>query len=205
MTQKTPKPFNQKIRFWAARLLILASVPVILGTQSAWYGETVLGAVAEVVGILLIIAGVLYRFWAILYIGGRKNAQIVDTGPYSMSRHPLYFGTTLAVVGFGLMQVSLVLTLGLGLLCLGLLSATAKREEAFLRAEFGDAYNAYARRVPLIAPRPALFQTDAQITVRTDALRTNLADAMGFLALIPLGELTEVLHKAGVLGWFVLY
>ncbi len=38
---------------------------------------------------MLFLAGAAFRFWATLYLGGRKDAVVVDTGPYSLCRHPL--------------------------------------------------------------------------------------------------------------------
>ena len=43
----------------------------------------------EAFGISLIVAAILGRMWCTLYIGGRKSAEIVQTGPYSMTRNPL--------------------------------------------------------------------------------------------------------------------
>src|SRR5262245_36841884 len=38
-------------------------------------------------------AGAGARFWATLYIGGRKERELVTDGPYSLCRHPLYLGS----------------------------------------------------------------------------------------------------------------
>jgi protein-S-isoprenylcysteine O-methyltransferase Ste14 len=202
--QQQPRPFNQKIRYWAMRLAVLACLPLILFSHSAWEDYEFVHPILETLGALLIISAVLYRFWAILYIGGRKNQQIIQDGPYSMCRHPLYFGTTLGAIGLGLMLGSFLLAVLLGVLALGILSATAAREERFLRSEFGADYDAYAARVPRIVPRPSLFHTEPEVTFNTHTLRNNLADAMGFLAVIPLAELMETLHEAGIVGTIVL-
>ena len=203
MTQASVKPFNQKIRVWIARLVALAFIPVIVFMQSAW-SETVLQPILEVVGALVVVAAVLGRFWAILYIGGRKNHQVVQDGPYSMCRHPLYLSTTVGAIGLGLMLGSFVLAAVLGLIAFVILSMTAAREETFLRVEFAPDYDLYAQRVPRIWPRLSLFQTPVEVTFNALVLRRNLADALGFLALIPLAELMETLRESGVLGSFIL-
>jgi protein-S-isoprenylcysteine O-methyltransferase Ste14 len=147
----------------------------------------------EVAGLALVITAVLGRFWAILYIGGHKNHLVMQDGPYSICRHPLYLFSTLGVVGLGLMLGSLVLTALLGLLVLAILSATARKEEAFLRGRFGQAYDDYAARVPMILPGVALFRTPATLTVSIPHLRQNLMDALVFLSFIPMAELFEYL------------
>ena len=44
----------------------------------------------EMAGIMLILVAILGRIWCTLYIGGRKCAEVVDSGPYSVIRNPLY-------------------------------------------------------------------------------------------------------------------
>lgn len=191
-------PANQKRRIWSLRLFFLLALPLILFTRSSWAEPDWLFDILEVLGIFLIIAGVLGRFWAILYIGARKNREIVQDGPYALCRHPLYLSSTLGVLGFGLMLGSFFLTAFLGLCVFIILSSTAAREEAYLRAEFGPAYARYAAQVPRIWPRLRGFQTEPVLQVSVAALRSNFADALVFLALIPLAELMEFLHGAAL-------
>lgn len=200
----TPKPFNQKIRYWALRLAILALLPLIVMVRSAWAETAWAMALLQVLGTLLVVAAVLYRFWAILYIGGRKNREIVQEGPYSMCRHPLYFGTTLGALGLGLMLGSVVMAVLLAVLSLVVLSATAAREERFLRAEFAPHYDTYAARVPRILPRLALFRTAPEVVFGTYTLRTNAGDALAFLMLFPAVAGIDLLHHYGLVGRIVL-
>lgn len=195
-------PANQRLRIALLRLLfVLAFVPLVLGVPG-WSAAA--EAALRVTGTLCVVGAVLGRFWAILYIGGRKNAEVMQDGPYSICRHPLYLFSTLGVIGFGLLLGSLVFAATLGLLAFGLLSATAAREERFLRASFGHAYTAYAARVPRILPRPWLFHTPAQIVLHLNTLRTNLADAAVFLSTIPVAEAIRLAHDAGLLHGFAV-
>ena len=41
------------------------------------------------------------RTWCSLYIGGRKNHELVTTGPYSVSRNPLYVFSIIGAIGIG--------------------------------------------------------------------------------------------------------
>jgi protein-S-isoprenylcysteine O-methyltransferase Ste14 len=206
MAETQPQPVNQKIRFWIARLAMLACLPLILFAQPAWLGHPVLEPLLRVLGTLLIIFAVLYRFWAILYIGGRKNQRVVQDGPYAMSRHPLYFGTTMGAFGFGLLLGSVILSLVLGALALIILTGTARREERFLRSEFGSDYDNFAQQVRnRILPRIGQFHTDPEVTFKPRILRTNFGDALAFLLCLPLAEALMALKSAGYLGRFVLY
>lgn len=201
-----PKPVNQKIRFWIVRLAMLACLPLIVFAQPAWLGHPIMEPLLRALGTLLIVFAVLYRFWAILYIGGRKNQRVVQDGPYSMSRHPLYFGTTIGALGFGLLLGSFVLAAVLGALALAILTATARREEVFLRAEFGEDYAAFAQTVRnRILPVPSQFRTEAEVTFVPRILKTNFGDALAFLLCIPLAEILQAAKATGAVGRFVLY
>jgi protein-S-isoprenylcysteine O-methyltransferase Ste14 len=195
----------RKTRINLLRAVFLLSLPLVLFSRSAWFERHWLFELLEVAGVTLVITAVLGRFWSILYIGGRKNSTIMQDGPYSMCRHPLYFFSTLGVIGFGLMLGSLVLTAVLGAVSFLILSATAAREETALRDLFGPAYDEYATRVPRILPRLSLFRTEGEVTFKVAELRRNLMDALVFLTFIPLAELMEILKEYAVFPTFPLF
>lgn len=198
-------PANQKLRIAALRLSFLITLPLIFFSRSVWMDQHWLFEVMEVTGIALIILAVLGRFWAVLYIGARKNRVVMQDGPYSIMRHPLYLFSTIGVAGFGMMLGSVVLTLVMTVLFFAILSITAAKEEAFLRGEFGPAYDDYAARVPRIIPKLSLFRTEGEVTFNVRTLRVNLQDALVFLALIPLAEASEVLKEYGMIPTFPLF
>ncbi|MDB6454460.1 methyltransferase family protein [Falsirhodobacter sp. 20TX0035] len=202
MTVTFERPFNQKIRIAGLRLSALALLPVLALSASSWdaLGETLL----HTAGILCVVAAVLGRFWSILYIGGRKNRTVMQDGPYSLCRHPLYLFSTAGAVGFGLMLGSLILTALFGGIVFTILSLTAAREEGFLRHSFGAQYDNYARRVPRMLPALGQFRTPVAVTFDTGTLARNTADALVFLGLIPLAEMTNWLHAAHVLPSFLM-
>ncbi len=161
-------------------VVALALDPVFLGTMP--------GMALETLGILTIIAGVLGRFWAIMYIGGRKTAEVVSDGPYSICRHPLYLFSTIATLGFGLMLQSLVFAVAVALGAFLVLDRTAASEEGRLRELFGPAWEDFAARTPRFLPRVSQFVTEPTVSVNISVLRRNLADALVFLGLIPIAQ-----------------
>lgn len=182
-------PVNQLIRVNILRATFVLSLPLAICAVSPWSG--LVRETMNVAGIGLVVAAVLGRFWSILYIGGHKNMTVMQDGPYSICRHPLYLFSTIGVLGFGLMLGSVVLTLFLGGMTLAILSITARKEEAFLRGQFGPTYDAYAARVPMIVPRLSGFKTEATVVVSVHHLRHNLMDALVFLTFIPLARLLD--------------
>ena len=205
MTASVVKPFNQRIRIAALRIFFVLCIPLILFTRSAWMDTRWVFEILEVIGLFFIIFAVLGRFWAVLYIGGRKNREIMQDGPYSICRHPLYLFSTLGVMGLGLMLGSLVLTTILSVIVFYILTATAKREEAFLRAEFGPDYDIYAARVPRIWPKLSLFHCAPFVTVNITTLKVNFFDALVFLAFILLAEFMEWIKEMGLVSTWPIY
>lgn len=193
MSITRPHPVNQAIRINILRATFLLLLPLLIFTRPVW-SERV-NEVIEFVGLACVIAAVLGRFWAILFIGGQRNHQVMQMGPYSICRHPLYLFSTIGVLGLGLMLGSIVLMLLLGGLTFVILSATARKEEAFLRGRFGPDYDTYAARVPMILPRLSGFQTDERITVSIPHLHGNLKDGLVFLAFIPFSAILQSFKK----------
>lgn len=188
------RPVRQQLRINALRLLFLAFVPLILFTRPAWAEGSVALESLRLAGVLLIFVAIFGRFWSILYIGSSKNRRVVDIGPYSICRNPLYLFSTVGSAGFGLLLGSVVLAVVIGGAFATVLYITARREEEYLRSVFGADYDSYAERVPRLLPDPRLFTTPERIEVSVPQLRTNLRDALVFLALLPLVKLVGMLR-----------
>lgn len=193
---------NQKMRINLLRGMMLAVLPILLFIRPHMSIDGAGHELLEAAGVLVLIAGVLGRFWSILYLGGRKNSEVMQDGPFSMSRNPLYFFSTVAAFGIGLMMGALSFAILLAGAVGLILYVTALREAAFLRQEFGATYEAYAARVPFFMPDPRKFRAAPEAVFRTEPLRRNLFDAFVFLSFIPLVELLDVFKDSfGVTGF----
>ena len=103
--------------------------------------------------------GFAFTWWARIHLGrlwsanvGRKtDHRVVDTGPYGLVRHPIYTGITLASIATAAMRGTAAGILGAMVMTFGWY-VKARLEEGFLRAELGAAYDAYARRIPMLVP-----------------------------------------------------
>lgn len=104
------------------------------------------------VGWLLMLAGTGVRLWATLYLGGRKAKTLVDVGPYSLCRNPLYWGTLFLALAQVVFYQSLPL-LGCLLVPAALYAwGVVPAEERRLSATFGPDYDAYRAAVPRWLP-----------------------------------------------------
>lgn len=77
----------------------------------------------------------------------RPASQLVSTGPYRLTRNPMYLGLTLIGLALALALTSVAAAL-LALLAAFIVDQfVIKREEAYLRRRFGDDYERYCGRV----------------------------------------------------------
>jgi protein-S-isoprenylcysteine O-methyltransferase Ste14 len=81
-----------------------------------------------------------------------EDHQLVTTGPFSLCRHPMYFGLFLAAGG-GLL-IYRTWTMVFASVALAGAVFKARREDRLLAAEFGQAWERYAAAVPAWIPRP---------------------------------------------------
>jgi protein-S-isoprenylcysteine O-methyltransferase Ste14 len=76
--------------------------------------------------------------------------ELVTSGPFALVRHPMYLGALIASVGGVLLYRTWAAVLVLAHEMV--FWVRAGKEEQALAAEFGDAWRAYARRVPAGVP-----------------------------------------------------
>jgi protein-S-isoprenylcysteine O-methyltransferase Ste14 len=148
----------QKLRRIVIGALLVVLVLLLLFVQSIFLPETVGHESIEMAGVVLIFLGIVGRLWSTLYIGGRKSAMVVTTGPYSITRNPLYLFSAIAAAGVGAQVGSLTTMIAFFVLCAVAFHFVILREEKFLSATFGEPYNAYCRRVPRFFPNIAAIR-----------------------------------------------
>lgn len=88
--------------------------------------------------------------WRILF-QAQRGGYLAVTGPYAYVRHPQYAGFILVMLGF-LFQWPTILTLAMFPLLVFMYARLAISEEQDVRAEFGDAYDQYAKAIPRFLP-----------------------------------------------------
>ena len=94
----------------------------------------------------------------------KKNRELATTGPYAFTRNPLYFGSILIGIGFGVAARNGWIALAIVAMFLAIYLPVIRSEEKFLRSQF-PGFDEYARRVPRLLPR--LFFPVAVTTSRT--------------------------------------
>ncbi len=103
-----------------------------------------------IAGIPFVLLGEIMRTWASGYI--KKNEVLSQTGPYALTRNPLYVGNFLIGVGFSIMTSRALLFLLFLTAFIFIYKVTIQNEEKFLSAKFGETFSRYKDRVPVFFP-----------------------------------------------------
>jgi protein-S-isoprenylcysteine O-methyltransferase Ste14 len=136
-TTHTPVPVSPWL-IRVARIRVTAGFAVALA--AFWFARP--SWVSLGVGAVVGVAGEAIRFWASGHL--EKGLEVTSSGPYRLSRHPLYVGSSLLGLGFALASRQ-PFVVALVVVYLGVwLSVAARLEEATLRSKFGNAYDQYA-------------------------------------------------------------
>jgi protein-S-isoprenylcysteine O-methyltransferase Ste14 len=143
------------------------------------------------------VAGATFRFWATLYVGGRKERELVTDGPYSLCRHPLYLGSLLLGISGALFIESPLLLVALAIVALIYVRTTIPVEEAVLRTRHRGQHEAYVREVPRLWPRSHVVRTPATITVDVHRLWLECLRASRWMWLPLLGAVFTYLRTFG--------
>jgi protein-S-isoprenylcysteine O-methyltransferase Ste14 len=146
------------------RLVVVVCAVALLSLPSVqlpWVNERFLpsGALPFWNGAAITAGGLLFSFWGRRHLGKnwsqavtvKKDHELITSGPYALVRHPIYTGLLLAFIGSavargewrGLIAVALVF---------GALWQKLRLEEKWMRAQFGESYEAYSRRVAALVP-----------------------------------------------------
>jgi protein-S-isoprenylcysteine O-methyltransferase Ste14 len=82
------------------------------------------------------------------FLPHRSATALITTGPFRLSRNPIYLGNTLALAGAGIAFRSLWLLAAAALAAILTHYLAILREERHLAAKFGAEWQAYAARTP---------------------------------------------------------
>jgi protein-S-isoprenylcysteine O-methyltransferase Ste14 len=112
------------------------------------------------VGVLVTALGVGISIWARVSLGAnwsgtvtlKKDHELIRKGLYRWIRHPIYTGMLVGFAGTELIKGHASGVLGIALLWLSFY-IKARREENFLRQEFGEGFEEHARQTGMFLPR----------------------------------------------------
>jgi protein-S-isoprenylcysteine O-methyltransferase Ste14 len=141
--------------------------------------------------LILIILCAFGRIYATAFLGGHKNKKIIDIGPYSVVRNPLYVFSWLGVLGLSLASMNILVIIFAPFSFFILYLSLIKREEAHLLESFGTDFQAYMNRVPRWIPNFKIFQCPETIEMNPKLLKNAVFDAIWWFVPFLVLELFE--------------
>ena len=139
------------------------------------------------------------RLWCSLYIAGYKTERLVNQGPYSISRNPLYFFSLLGAIGVGLASETLLIPLLILIAFVVYYPFVIKSEEADLLKLHDKEYEIYLKEVPRFFPKISLLKEPEDYIVKPIVFKRQMFDALWFIWLMGLLEIIEELHELKLL------
>ncbi|MCK6418033.1 MAG: isoprenylcysteine carboxylmethyltransferase family protein [Alphaproteobacteria bacterium] len=186
-----------KSRILASKAALISTLLIVLFSRQYWQDDSAYHEVLELVGNFLIAICAMGRVYATAFLGGFKNDRLVTHGIYSLMRNPLYFFSLIGITGVALVSNHLVVMIGLPMFFLLIYLQLIAREESFLLEKFGAAFTDYMQRVPALWPRFSNYNAPQTTELTPRFLNKAFADAVWWLAALPVIELVEYLQTAG--------
>lgn len=185
-------------RILLSRIFAIALFALLVVSRSAHDGTLLEGLLFSVALVLVGVATV-GRLWCAMYISGYKNSELITSGPYSMTRNPMYFFSFLGFAGIGFATETLTCSLTFPLVFLLAYPSIIKREEEFLRSTFGPSFMDYCARTPRFFPTLKTFHEEESYVVNARLFRRAMFDALWFIWLVGIIEFVETLHDSHIL------
>ncbi len=157
-----------KHRRFISRLMSVALIGIILFTRTTIENE-LMKIVLDKAGLLLITLGALGRIWAYMYIAGYKITTLVQEGPYSTVRNPLFFFSFLGTVGIALATENIIFMVLIIMLFLIYYPFVILHEEEELKDIHKENFFKYAQNTPRFLPRfsrltqPIRYEVNAKV------------------------------------------
>jgi protein-S-isoprenylcysteine O-methyltransferase Ste14 len=139
-----------------ARRLARWRVPAgyVLGIVAFWYMDPTATSLAT--GGVVAAAGEALRIWAAGPL--EKGREVTTTGPYALTRHPLYVGSSIMGAGLAIAGRSVFVAVLTFLYLAVTITAAIRSEEAHLTEKFGEHYPAY--REGTVSPATRQFSLE---------------------------------------------
>ena len=123
------------------RTLAKRRVPLgfLCGIGVVWLARPTPGSL--IAGGFVAICGEALRVWAAGHL--EKGKEVTRSGPYRLTRHPLYLGSAIMGVGAAIASRSLIVSAVILLYLGATIGSAIRTEEAGMKAAFGEQYAAY--------------------------------------------------------------
>lgn len=182
-----------------SKILIILILAAMFFTKPLIPLEGGLHEMFDFIGYLMIALCATGRIYTTAFLGGYKNEALIDYGPFSVCRNPLYFFSLCGFCGICLMANHLVIIFVAPPLFYAVYYFLIQREEVFLAEKFGEVFASYKQRVPRLFPHLSLYHAPEAVEMRPKYLARAFRDNLWWFVSFPLIEFSEYLQEAHIL------
>ena len=185
-------------------MAIVACIVLVALTERPTFTGFASGLVGFL-GFVLVALAALGRLWTSLFIAGRKDATLVQAGPYAACRHPLYLLSLVGMIGLGLATRSVVLLLALAGMSALLHVGAMRAEDALLESTHGAAARRYREQVPALIPDGSRYSVPELLEIQPRVAWKAVLDAGSLLLALAVMQAAHGLRHAGAIApWWRL-
>ena len=189
-----------KNRIRDTKIIIAVMFLVILfSRQMIGHNELVVHELLEFTGYFLVSFCAMGRLYCTAFLGGQKNQNVIDYGPFSVCRNPLYAFSLIGILGITLISNHLIVMAVVPFAMLIVYHYLIKREEVYLEEKFGKEYVKYKNSVPRLFPKFSLYKAPQKVDMYPKTLLRAFGDAAMWFLAFPLIESIEYVQEAGYL------
>ena len=175
----------------------------LLGTSFWSLKKPLLGEALFLVGTIMVGAGVLGRAWCLSYIAGNKRNMVIQHGPYSLCRNPLYLFSFIGAVGIGLATKTFIFPLIICLVFAIYYPFVIRKEENELKLKFGTEFEKYMEKTRnRIVPSFENYVDLERAEVNLRSFRKGLFELIFFIIPLGLFPVVEAFHTTGLLPFY---
>jgi len=172
---------------------------MVFSIESRWPRNSIVRDLLFILGILLALVGALGRTWCHLFISGYKTKDLIQVGPYSMCRNPLYLCSALGMSGVGLCSGTLTLPAIMCLFFAVYYPWIIRCEEHRLEVRHASRFLDYRKRTPRFWPRHRAYCEPETYTIYPRIIRKHIVYGGWFIFLAALVHVVSEQQKANVL------
>jgi protein-S-isoprenylcysteine O-methyltransferase Ste14 len=144
-----------------SRLAGALAIAAVLSPAALWRGVTTNAPLPRALGVICLLTATAFAVWARRELGRmwaspaltRADHRLITSGPYALSRHPIYTGV-IGMLAASALDQGFGRWLAIAAVVAVLLWGKMRQEERLLTSAFPREYADYRARVPALLPRP---------------------------------------------------
>lgn len=191
---------SKKPTIWTGAIAILA----IIAFSEPQASTMVVYRWAKVIGYMLVTSAMLGRIWCAIYIDGYKNNQLIQDGPYSICRNPLYIFSFFGVAGVLMGAQSLSLLVIVIPIYWAYFSFVTKSEEERLSELFGQESIHYSSEINRFLPSFRTYWSRDTIEVRPRLVLRSIIRSSFFMWSLLLVDIFEYMKVIEINGRVII-